>query len=121
MATDVSPLFCGQWDRKQALPLAKAAFDAMVVKAAAIKVYPRDELLEVDDAHVAQVWQVRLQDAMRRQPVLDEADNGVGRERTLATVLDGPRLRGVSVAHRMSKDDDKVCIWVERLQVAHPE
>lgn len=53
---------------------------------------------------------------MRRHPVLYKADDRVGCERVLATVLRGPRLSCIGIAHRVAQDDHKVGVRVERLR-----
>lgn len=47
---DLIPLFCADWNRVVALPLARAAFDALVTRGHLLKVYPKDELRAVEES-----------------------------------------------------------------------
>ena len=52
------------------------------------------------------------------EPVLDETDGRVGRQRALAAVREAPRVRRVRVGERVAQDDDKVRVRIERLEEA---
>ena len=81
-----------------------------------MNLWPCGELLEVHDAHVAQVRQIGLENAMRHKPMLDEADNGIGAAIVGTPMLETPRMGGVRVAHGMAQDDKEVGIGKEGLQ-----
>ena len=53
---------------------------------------------------------------MRHEPVLDEADDGIGAAIVDTPMPETPRMGGVSVAHGMAQDDKEVGIGKEGLQ-----
>ena len=75
----------------------------------------------MDHPALPQVPQVGLHHLVRVQPVLDEADDRVGRQRVLAAVVRAPRLGGVGVGERVAEDDDEVRVREELLQQPHTQ